>query len=279
MLTDFSVDVIDAITGEAKPKTTIGDKTYAAVETGKEFYIRLSVDNPIKHRKLYPQGNLNGYVDIDGKSIGYSSSFHGAESSVTFKHTGGRALAFTKPEMAWFHDIEDKKKADIEAAKLNSKLGMIEAKFSQIELTGEVVANTSVPIAQSKGAKKKAGGSDMPTVGISAGRDMGLAPATLRKVRTLQTFGSIAVYCKPAKAIKMIKAVHERLPLDDDEEEEEEVEAAPPAAAASSSAAGQAKKRQSIAIDLTKGDSDSDDEEYLQQLAASRKRVKAEATG
>jgi hypothetical protein len=153
----FKVDVISAITNEPLAKTTIGDKTYVAVENGKEFFIRLSVDDLTKHRKLFPKGSLNGTVDIGGKSIRYSSSFHN-ENSVLFKHTGGKALVFTKPAMAWFHDIEDKKLADIEAAKMNEKVGSIEAKFSQIEHTGEIVANTAAPIQQSQGAKKKAGG-------------------------------------------------------------------------------------------------------------------------
>jgi hypothetical protein len=181
--------------------------------------------------------------------------------------------------MAWFHDLEDKKRADIEAAKMNEKVGSIEAKFSQIELTGEIVANTAAPIEQSQGAKKKAGGSDMPTVGISAGRAIaGAQSSTLQKIRTLQTFGSLFLYCKPAKAIKMLKAAHDGVPVEEENEEEEEEEAAP-AAAAPAPVAGK-KKREAIEIDLTNDDSDSDDEEFLQQLAAaSNKRVKAEATG
>ena len=278
MMNHFSVDVINAITNDPLPKTTIGDKTYVAVENGKEFFIRLSVDDLQKHQKLFPQGQLNGSVDIDGKSIKYSSSFKHGENFVLFKRTGDKALVFTKPAMAWFNDVEDKKKADIEAAKMNAKVGLIEAKFQQVELTGVMVANTAAAIEQSQGAKKKAGGSDMPAVGISAGRYIGPQSATMQKVRLLQSFGSLQLYCKPAKAIKMLKAAHDGVPLGDDDDEEEEEEVPPAAATAPVPAAPEAKKRQTIAIDLTKDDSDSDDEDYLRQMAAN-KRVKAEATG
>ena len=72
MMSNFSVEVVDAATGAVLPKTTINGRTYVAAEHSKEIYVRLIVHSLSQHMKLWPEGTLNGGVQIEGKSMGYS---------------------------------------------------------------------------------------------------------------------------------------------------------------------------------------------------------------
>ena len=74
MMSNFSVEVVDAATGTILPKTTINGRIYVAAEHSKEIYVRLIVHSLSQHMKLWPEGYLNGWVEIEGKSLGYSHS-------------------------------------------------------------------------------------------------------------------------------------------------------------------------------------------------------------
>ena len=211
-------------------------RSYVEVEYGQEFHIRTTVKNAYKHKIMYPSGDLNAQISLEGQRLDYSKSFYNDVSSVVFDNTGGRSLVITKPELVFFFDIEDKKKADREAAMAQqgeSKVGLIEATFAQCVKTGSVVANSGGPIQQEK-MKKKAGTNAAPVAGIGAGRALhqynNTGPRTLTSVQTVHTHGSLRVYVKPKQAIDMMRCAAEGRPyvFDDaperDEEEEEQVQ-------------------------------------------------------
>jgi len=67
--------VVDATTGVVLPTTTIDGRTYVAAEHGQEIIVRLGCVDLPQHLQQWPEGNLNGSVTIEGKSLGYSKTF------------------------------------------------------------------------------------------------------------------------------------------------------------------------------------------------------------
>jgi len=231
----FSLELLDANTQAVLPQTVIAGVSYVQVEYGQEFHIRTTVKNAYKHKIMYPSGDLNARISLEGNKLNYSKSYYNDVSSVVFDNTGGRSLVITKPELVFFFDIEDKKKADREAALAQqgeSKVGLIEATFTQCIRTGSVVASSGGSIQQEK-MKKKAGTNAAPVAGIGAGRALqqyNTGPRTLKSIQTVHTHGSLRVYVKPKQAIDMMRCAAEGRPyvFDDvperDEAEEEEVQ-------------------------------------------------------
>ena len=130
----FSLDLVDSVTGVILPKTKIGDVWYVPAEYGQEIRVRASVDDLKAHQKSNPRGKLRVDLKIEGKPVGYSASYRKG-NRVTFDYTGGRALVFTRPEMVFFFDVEDKIEADedLEARERDASVGLIDANFRQTE--------------------------------------------------------------------------------------------------------------------------------------------------
>ena len=176
MISNFTCDVLDAATGALLPKTTIGGKIYVAAEHGREIHVRMSILDPALHLKLSPEGILNGYVQIEGTSLGYSSSFRNHATSVIFKHVGGCAIVFKKPELAFYFDV-DELNAAREAAK-HAKTGQIQCCFRQVRIIEEKVAYCGPKFASEADKEKtkpktKAGlDGKMSGMGVGAGRKL-----------------------------------------------------------------------------------------------------------
>jgi len=147
---------------------------------------------------------------------------------VVFEHTGGKAFVFSRPDQQFFFDIEDKVRYEQELARIDSgesKIGVVEATFRQC-IKSAKVGKLKAPLPISgETMKKKAGSNAPPIVGIAAGRQVRDVKVHTSKVDTMSIFGTLRVYAKPAKAIRMLKAQSEgRVWNDDDEQADEQHE-------------------------------------------------------